>query len=227
MRVNEIFLSRQGEGRLTGVDSVFVRVTGCNLRCDYCDTPYASWNPEGEDLSLEEIIGRTILFDCRHVVITGGEPMLYPELVRLTEMLHERERHITIETAGTVDQPVVCDLMSISPKLANSTPGPEAGDWVSRHIARRHRPDVIQRLVTDYDYQLKFVVDLPEDCEEVVSYLKEFPEAKSEQVLLMPQGTEASELEKRAEWLVPYCESQGFTFCPRRQIEWYGNKRRT
>ena len=58
MRIAEIFRSIQGEGRLTGTESVFVRASGCNLRCRYCDTPYASWNPEGEDLSVAEILGR-------------------------------------------------------------------------------------------------------------------------------------------------------------------------
>ena len=58
MRIAEIFRSLQGEGRLTGVESIFVRTAGCNLRCRYCDTPYASWTPEGEELSLTEIVDR-------------------------------------------------------------------------------------------------------------------------------------------------------------------------
>ena len=62
MRIAEIFRSLQGEGRLTGVDSVFVRLSGCNLRCGFCDTPYASWSPEGEDLSVDEILDRITSF---------------------------------------------------------------------------------------------------------------------------------------------------------------------
>ena len=114
----------QGEGLLTGTPSVFVRASGCNLRCWFCDTPYASWTPEGEDLSVDEILAQVERHDCRHVVITGGEPMLFAELIPLTAALRAAGRHITIETAGTLYLPVQCDLMSISPKLANSTPPP-------------------------------------------------------------------------------------------------------
>ena len=72
MRIAEIYRSVQGEGFLTGTESSFVRASGCNLRCSYCDTPYASWEPEGEDLAVEAILARLDEIDCRHVVITGG-----------------------------------------------------------------------------------------------------------------------------------------------------------
>ena len=123
MRIAEIFYSVQGEGSLVGVPSVFVRTSGCNLRCSWCDTPYTSWNPEGEDLTVEEILARADRFPAaRHVVLTGGEPMIAPGIVELSQRFRELGLHITIETAGTVFAPVACDLMSISPKLANSTP---------------------------------------------------------------------------------------------------------
>jgi len=122
MKISEIFYSIQGEGMLAGVPSVFVRTSGCNLRCTWCDTPYASWKPEGDDLPLDAILSDVRLRRATHVVVTGGEPMIQDEIVRLTERLKELGLHITIETAGTVYQPVICDLMSISPKLANSTP---------------------------------------------------------------------------------------------------------
>ncbi len=122
VKIAELFRSQQGEGLLTGTPSVFVRASGCNLRCWFCDTPYTSWQPEGVDLSVEEILERVNEYDTPHVVITGGEPMLWAELVPLSAALARQGRHITIETAGTLDLPVACDLMSISPKLANSTP---------------------------------------------------------------------------------------------------------
>ena len=131
MRIAEIYLSRQGEGFLTGTESVFVRVSGCNLRCHYCDTPFASWRPEGEDFSAAEIQEQVLAYDCPHVVLTGGEPLLFSELIPLCGGLRTRGRHITIETAGTLYLPLECDLLSISPKLANSTPSRGAGGKVA------------------------------------------------------------------------------------------------
>ena len=122
IRISEIFYSVQGEGILAGVPSVFVRVSGCNLRCSWCDTPYASWNPEGQERSVESIVETVRGFGADYAVITGGEPMIFPDVVALSHGLTSSGMHITIETAGTVFQPVACDLMSISPKLGNSTP---------------------------------------------------------------------------------------------------------
>ena len=228
MRIAEIYLSIQGEGLLTGAESVFVRASGCNLRCWYCDTPYASWTPEGDDLSIGEILDRIEQFECQHVVLTGGEPMLFAELVPLAADLRRRALHITIETAGTLDLPVECDLMSISPKLSNSAPlGRRHPRWHRRHEQTRHVPHVIRRLIADYDYQIKFVIDRPRDCREVESHLAQFPEIDRSRVLLMPQGTEAEELARRARWLKPYCDATGLRLCPRRQIEWFGLVRGT
>src|SRR5439155_14137965 len=119
MRIAEIYTSLQGEGLLTGTPSVFVRTSGCNLRCWFCDTPYTSWQPEGEDWSVDAIIeeAQRLAAEIRHVVVTGGEPMLFAELIPLCARLHSAGLHITIETAGTLLLPVHCDLMSISPKL--------------------------------------------------------------------------------------------------------------
>lgn len=248
MRIAELFRSIQGEGRLTGTESVFVRVSGCNLRCGYCDTPYASWTPEGEDLAVDEILDRIDQLRrserppflaslqtipsreeaslVRHVVLTGGEPMLFAELIPLTSALRANGWHITIETSGTLYLPVACDLMSISPKLSNSTPPPERDPhWTRRHSLNRHAPKVIHQLTAEYDCQLKFVVDRPEDCEEVEAFLAEFPEIDRRRVMLMPQGLKAETLAERAVWLEPYCQQHGFQFCPRRQIEWFGVER--
>jgi 7-carboxy-7-deazaguanine synthase len=122
VRVAEIFESVQGEGLLAGTRSVFVRSTGCNLRCWFCDTRYTSWEPEGRQRSVEAILDALDGSCCRHAVITGGEPMLQPDIVPLSQELDRRGYHVTIETAGTVYRPVVCDLMSLSPKLSNSVP---------------------------------------------------------------------------------------------------------
>ena len=228
MKISEIYKSTQGEGLLTGTPSVFVRASGCNLRCWFCDTPYASWRPEGNDFAVDEIIAQIEEWDCRHVVLTGGEPMLFAELLPLAEQLRQRDWHITIETAGTLYLPVVCDLMSISPKFASS--GPDATEhphWSRRHERERYQPEVLQTLITEYNYQLKFVIDQPADVDQVEQFLAAFPDVTPERVLLMPQGQTQDELDQRGLWLRPLCDQRGWTFCPRRQIEWYGPVRGT
>ena len=228
MKIAEIYKSVQGEGLLTGTPSVFVRASGCNLRCWFCDTPYASWRPEGSDYAVDEIVAQIEEWDCRHVVLTGGEPMLFAELLPLAQQLHERDWHVTVETAGTLYLPVACNLMSISPKFAGSGP-PAAEDphWSRRHERQRCQPDVLNALMTEYEYQLKFVIDQPADLQEVEQFMTVFPEVQPERVLLMPQGTTTEALRQRASWLVPYCQQRGWNYCPRRQIEWYGPVRGT
>src|SRR5438105_10286976 len=102
MKLSELFHSIQGEGKLTGVPSVFIRASGCNLRCVWCDTPYASWNPEGEDVPPAQIVQRVREFGAKHVVLTGGEPMIMPDVVELCAALKDAGHHLTIETAATV-----------------------------------------------------------------------------------------------------------------------------
>jgi 7-carboxy-7-deazaguanine synthase len=228
MKIAEIYRSIQGEGLLTGTPSVFVRASGCNLRCWFCDTPFASWKPEGQDLSVDEIVAEVEEWDCRHVVLTGGEPMLFAELLPLCDRLRQIRRHVTIETAGTLFLPVSCNLMSISPKLANSTPDRDAHPhWSRRHERSRWRPDVIRKLMALAPYQLKFVVDTPNDLAEIDALLSELASFDPERVLLMPQGTNAEELERRSPWVREHCQQHGFTYCPRKQIEWFGSVRGT
>jgi 7-carboxy-7-deazaguanine synthase len=228
VKIAEIYQSIQGEGLLTGTSSVFVRASGCNLRCWFCDTPYASWRPEGEDLAVDEVLDEVRRFDAAHVVLTGGEPMLFAEIVPLAEALRSEGRHITIETAGTLYLDLACDLMSISPKLASSAP-PDGQDarWHRRHERTRHRPDVVRRLMARYPWQLKFVVDRPSDCQEVQAYLADLPAVDRSRVLLMPQGTDVASLARQAEWLAPYCRDSRLIYCPRKQVEWFGLTRGT
>ena len=228
MRIAEIYRSVQGEGFLTGVPSVFVRASGCNLRCWFCDTPYASWRPEGRDMALDEIVAEVEEWEVGHVVVTGGEPMLFAELMPLCGRLRAGGRHVTIETAGTLYLPVECDLMSISPKFATSASSAAAHPrWHRRHERERHRPDVIRQLIAEHEYQVKFVIDTADDLNFVELYMADFPEISRERVLLMPQGTDQLKLEARAAWLRPYCEAEGLVFCPRKQIEWFGPVRGT
>jgi 7-carboxy-7-deazaguanine synthase len=179
-------------------------------------------------MSTDEIVSQVEEWDSEHVVVTGGEPMLFAELIPLCARLREIGRHVTIETAGTLQLPVECDLMSISPKFASSAPDAKTEPhWHRRHERERHRPSVIRKLVSGYEYQLKFVIDSPDDLQAVRDYVAEFPELSRDRVLLMPQGTEQEQLAARAEWLKPFCEAEGYVFCPRKQIEWFGPVRGT
>ncbi len=225
MKISEIFYSLQGEGSLIGVPSVFVRTSGCNLRCVWCDTPYTSWLPEGADWPLDRILETVDSFRATHVVVTGGEPMIAPQIGELTKQLRERGLHITIETAGTVNTPVACDLMSISPKLKNSTPlEREGGRWVQQHDRLRWQPTVIRELIATYPYQLKFVIaDLPDLAE--VNQIRDTLNVSRSQISLMPEGTSAETIHRRGLWLAEICKQQGYRFSPRLHVDLWGDKR--
>jgi 7-carboxy-7-deazaguanine synthase len=226
MHIAEIFYSVQGEGLLTGVPSVFVRTSGCNLRCVFCDSPYTSWEPQGEQLSTDEVLDRVADYPSRYVVVTGGEPLIAPAIEDLCAGLRARGCHITIETAATVFKPVACDLVSLSPKLSNSTPWQrDGGRFAERHERLRLRPDVIRAFLERHDYQLKFVMDRPPDVAEVLALLEQLPGVDRSRVLLMPQGVTPAELAERAGWLVEECKHHGFRYCPRLHIDLYGNQR--
>lgn len=223
MRIAELFASIQGEGLLAGMPSLFIRFSGCNLRCRWCDTPYTSWNSEGEDWTLGGIMEWVRGYPhYRHVVLTGGEPMIFPEVVPLSRQLKQAGRHVTIETAGTIYQPLACDLMSLSPKLANSTPDDPL--WGKRHEERRLQPDVLRRLTSDFDYQLKFVVQSSDDLAEIQA-IQALCGAPGEKILLMPEGVDAPTLAERSVWLVDLCKQHGYRFTPRLHILLYGQRR--
>jgi len=225
VKISEIFHSIQGEGVLVGLPSVFVRTSGCNLRCAWCDTPYTSWKPEGEDLSVDEVVHAAAEFGTRHIVVTGGEPMIVPEIVTLTRELKQLGKHITIETAGTVYAPVVCDLMSISPKLSNSVPHErEGGKWAAQHERLRYQPEILGQLMRDFEHQLKFVVTSPDDLHEIEE-MRHALSAKCDSIVLMPEGTDRDVLRDRALWLVEICKNRGYRFSPRLHIELWGNRR--
>ncbi|HEU5081438.1 MAG TPA: 7-carboxy-7-deazaguanine synthase QueE [Opitutaceae bacterium] len=230
MLVSEIFYSLQGEGELTGVPSVFVRASGCNLRCNWCDTPYASWNPEGTTLSIDEIVAAVTRHPAKHVVLTGGEPMLAKEMRPLAARLRTLGYHITIETAATIaPDGIACDLASLSPKLSNSTPDARLPDaWRERHEATRRQPDVLRAWVDHYGYQFKFVVASPSDLDEVREILRSVQrEIPPHKVLLMPEATTLERMRERAAWLGDVCKANGYRYAHRLHIELYGNKRGT
>jgi 7-carboxy-7-deazaguanine synthase len=226
MRISEIFYSIQGEGRLIGVPSVFIRTSGCNLRCVWCDTPYTSWRPEGKDWTIKEILCEVRKYPSRYVVITGGEPLLAPEIEGLTMALKRTGAHITVETAGTIFKPVACDLVSLSPKLANSTPRKRAGGKFARmHEARRLNFEVMGKFLEGYDYQLKFVVNQRDDFKEIRAILNKTGNVDPARILVMAQGKTRPELKAKASWIVELCKKHGYGFTPRLHIELFGNRR--
>jgi 7-carboxy-7-deazaguanine synthase len=220
---SETFHSIQGEGKLVGTPSVFFRTSFCNLRCVWCDTPYTSWEPEDVDISVKAA-GRSILdYDCRHVVITGGEPFIQgPELAALCALLTDAGKHVTIETNATVFEPVSAALISMSPKLRNSTPTDDP--WATRHDERRLEIDVIRAFLDGYSCQVKFVVENPADMTEVYE-IQAAARIPAEDIVLMPQGLTPDETRPRMEWLAEECVRHGFRLSPRMHVDIWGSRR--
>ncbi len=230
MFIAEIFHSIQGEGELAGVPSVFVRTSGCNLRCGWCDTKYASWQPEGEEMSVDEVVAGALGYCAKHCVLTGGEPMIAKGIHELASKLRDAGMHITIETAATVSPGgIACDLASLSPKLSNSTPDSlSANGWRERHEQTRLQPRIIGEWIDGYDYQLKFVAAGENDLCEINDLLalvnRPIPASK---ILLMPEGTDAATIRGRAETLVEVCKRHGYRYCNRLHIDLFGNTKGT
>ena len=231
--IAETFVSLQGEGKLTGTPSWFVRASGCNLRCAWCDTPYASWRPEGAVRSVADLLAEARSSRARHAVVTGGEPMLFPAVATLTRALRGAGVHVTIETAGTLWLDAHADLLSLSPKLANSTPrrtpeGADAGEWTSRHEARRLNLPVLQRLLDAHpERQLKFVVGDPADLPEIDSLLAQLHGVDPADVMLMPEGVTPRSLADKRRWITDACLARGWRYCHRLHIDLFGHTRGT
>jgi len=227
--VNELFASLQGEGKLAGVPSVFVRTSGCNLRCWFCDSYHTSWEPTHAWLSLDDIVTEVAAHDADHVVLTGGEPLVHDETAALLDRLDDAGYHVTVETNGTVDVDAPVDLASISPKLATSTPTPDRdpageGEWADRHDERRLDVDVLARLTERYDFQLKFVVTGPEDVPEIDSLVERVRDAsaatiRDTDVLLMPEGQTRDRLESTRRVVADLAREHGYRYTPRLHVD--------
>ena len=230
---SEIFYSIQGEGKLVGTPSVFFRTSYCNLRCQWgetrCDTPFTSWNPENKKISIGDSIERACSYDCKHLVITGGEPFIQSGVLRelCLGFVGTCIEHITIETNATFFEPiVVVDLISMSPKLSSSIPFDDKV-WRRKHDKLRLDYDVIRSFMNCYnDYQVKFVIDNPEDVHEVKEVQKEC-DIPSNKIYLMPQGIESQKIHEKMEWIAELCLAYGYNLSPRLHIDIWGNRRGT
>ena len=220
IQVVELFHSLQGEGRLTGVPSVFVRLAGCNLHCVWCDTAYARAPDAGQAMALSEVVRQISAFPTRFVVLTGGEPMTAAGGAGLAAALRAQGKHVTIETNGTVPPAgIACDLASISPKLRHASAMPDEDQ------ALRLNLPVLRAWLDGYDFQLKFVVSLPKDVVEVRGLLHDLARpVPPERVLLMPEGTDPAVLHQRDAWLVEVCKKNGFRYCRRLHVDLFGSK---
>ena len=235
MKISELFFSLQGEGTYIGVPSIFIRTSGCNLKCYFCDTPYTSWWHESKSLEVEDIVtsventwGRV-----NHVVITGGEPMMQPAMAKLVKLLKENNHFITIETNGTIfKEDVRPDLFSISPKTSNSVPDEKncpngvkfKEKFKTLHLKNNSLKNLYKYVNCGTDYQVKFVVAKREDLVEVCKIVEEYNIPK-EHVYLMPEGITKEDLTEKYQWVAGICKEHNFTFCPRLHIEIWGNQR--
>jgi 7-carboxy-7-deazaguanine synthase len=223
MFISETFTSIQGEGLLAGVPSHFIRTSGCNLRCRWCDTPYTSWEPEGRRRRVTDLVDEARASGTRYVVVTGGEPLLQREVGALTDSLAAADLHITMETAGTVDPPFGCDLLSLSPKTANSDPADRHRD---RHRELRLDTAPLTSLLERFpEHQLKFVVEGADDLPEILGLLEQLGKIDPDRVLLMAQGRTAEEVARRAPVVAALCLEHGFRYTPRLQLHLFGGGR--
>ncbi len=233
--INELFYSLQGEGKLAGVPSVFVRTSGCNLRCWFCDSYHTSWDPTGAWLSIEDIVDEVREYEnADHVVLTGGEPMIHEQAVPLLDELAEYGYHTTVETNGTIYRDAAIDLASISPKLSSSTPTPDRdpkgdGEWETRHEERRIDLEALANLVDEYDNQLKFVVTEAADLHEVdglVTRIRETADTTvaNDDVLLMPEGMTREALDDKRNSVAELAIEHGYRYTPRLHVDLWNDQ---
>ena len=159
MRVSEIFYSIQGESTYAGLPFVFVRLAGCNLNCNYCDTRYA--REEGEEMTVDGVVERIRAFPSRWVEITGGEPLLQEETRLLMDRLLEEGYRVLLETNGSVD------LRGVDRRVVKivdvKTPGSgSGGSFLLDNLSCLHRKDELKFVVSDrrdYEWSRRFIVE--------------------------------------------------------------------
>ena len=166
MNVNEIFASLQGEGVWIGQPTIFIRLAGCNLRCEWCDTAYAQEESQGEEMSIEEMLDRVWELDgalLGHICVTGGEPLLQKDVYKLVYALLDRKMHVVLETNGSLPiEELPCgENLCISMDMKTPSSG----------MADKCNPELIEDLGPGD--QLKFIIADEKDYEYAISVLDE------------------------------------------------------
>jgi 7-carboxy-7-deazaguanine synthase len=171
LRISEIFFSLQGETRTSGIPTVFVRLTGCPLRCVYCDTAYAFSG--GEMMSINDIVARTRAYPARHVTVTGGEPLAQRNCLRLLEALCDEGFEVSLETGGSID------VAGVDPRVVKviDVKTPASGEQASNRLENLTRlgpRDQLKFVVcdrSDYEWAAELLIhhDLPARCEVLFS----------------------------------------------------------
>jgi len=162
MKINEVFYSIQGEGKWTGRPNIFIRTTGCNLRCKYCDTKYAY--DDGKEMSITEIIKQISQYPCKYICITGGEPLSQNDILDLINALSKNKYHICIETNGSIDIRNISKCKSLLISLDVKCPSSEM-----------HKKNYLQNIsLLKKDDQLKFIIKDRKDYEYAKKILREY-----------------------------------------------------
>lgn len=219
MRVSEIFYSIQGEGTNIGKPAIFIRLAGCHLRCAWCDSKFTWDMKSGKEMSSMEIIEKIKKYHCKHLVITGGEPLIQQlgikELIeKLQKNLKESDKYyIEIETSGSIIPKMseLVDQYNCSPKLSNSK---------NRPISYKNSLPKFPAEKTYY----KFVIDNKSDLKEIKKFIKNHKLSK-DKIILMPQGITHKEIFKKAPWLAEICKKENWRLSTRLHIEIWGNRR--
>jgi len=166
MKVNEIFYSIQGEGTLVGVPSIFLRLTGCNLRCSFCDTTYAY--EQGTEMSIQEILDEIKKFACTYVCLTGGEPLLQKDAPKLIEWLLQKNYKICLETNGSISIKKFVGKKSLMISLDVKCPSSGSHEQMNmKNISYLSKKDQLKFIIKnkeDYDYAKKILKKYNPPC---------------------------------------------------------------
>ena len=232
INISELFVSIQGEGKYLGHPSIFIRTSGCNLKCRWgqtkCDTPYTSWDPESNPVTIKRIIDNVKNLSQKYpeineLILTGGEPMIQKNIHLLIDEIKMLNYFITLETNGTSAKHLNLDFISISPKLKSSTP--VESNFEKMHEEKRYNKEALLFWLDNYDCQLKFVVNVPEDELEILNLLSDLNYNSPDTIYLMPQGIDSKQLKENSKLCVDICLGHGWNVSPRAHIDIFGNIR--